>query len=48
MPALFQPDSFIGEGGNENRYKVHKKIGEGRFAEVYEVEDVFKDVVVSA
>ncbi len=44
MPApLYKKGDELGEGLHLNRWKVVKKIGEGQFAEVYEVVDAFKD-----
>ena len=44
MPApLYKKGDELGEGLHLNRWKVVKKIGEGQFAEVYEVVDAFKE-----
>ena len=44
MPApLYKKGDELGEGLHLNRWKVVRKIGEGQFAEVYEVVDAFKD-----
>ena len=44
MPTpLYKKGDELGEGLHLNRWKVVKKIGEGQFAEVYEVVDAFKD-----
>ncbi len=44
MPApLYKKGDELGEGLHLNRWKVVRKIGEGQFAEVYEVVDAFKE-----
>ena len=41
MP-LFKADQKFGEGLDMDRWLVVRKIGEGQFAEVYEVIDLFE------
>ncbi len=43
MPPLLKRDLRLGEGVNLLRWAVVKRIGDGGFAEVYEVTDTFKD-----
>jgi hypothetical protein len=43
MPPLLKRDVKLGEGVNLQRWAVVKRIGDGGFAEVYEVTDTFKD-----
>lgn len=43
MPPLLRKEEKLGEGVNLQRWSVVKKIGDGGFAEVYEVADAFKD-----
>ncbi len=43
MPPLLRKDVKLGEGVNLQRWAVVKRIGDGGFAEVYEVLDTFKD-----
>ncbi len=38
-PALFQKGSRLGSSEDEQRWVVARKLGEGQFAEVYEVKD---------
>ena len=40
MP-LYQKGSKLGTGPDQNRWLVTRKLGEGQFAEVYEVRDTF-------
>lgn len=40
MP-LFKAEQKFGEGLHMDRWGVIRKIGEGQFAEVYEVKDLF-------
>ena len=42
-PPLLRKDVKLGEGVNLQRWAVVKRIGDGGFAEVYEVLDTFKD-----
>ena len=39
MPALLRKDEKLGEGVDVERWAVVRKIGDGGFAEVYEVRD---------
>lgn len=39
-PPLFQKGARIGEGFDGERWQVIRKLGEGQFAEVYEVRDM--------
>lgn len=40
---LLKKDDRLGEGVNLQRWAVEQKIGDGGFAEVYEVRDCFRD-----
>jgi serine/threonine protein kinase len=42
MPQLLKKDDRLGEGVNLQRWIVLRKIGDGGFAEVYEVKDSFQ------
>ena len=42
-PPLFKRGDELGEGLSLNRWKIIRKVGEGQFAEVYEVADALKD-----
>jgi hypothetical protein len=37
MPPLLKRNDTLGEGLNLERWRITRKIGEGQFAEVYEV-----------
>ena len=43
MPALLRKDERLGEGVDVERWAVVRKIGDGGFAEVYEVRDTLSD-----
>ena len=43
MPPLFKRGDELGEGLSLNRWKLIRKVGEGQFAEVYEVADALRD-----
>ena len=40
-PPLLRKDAAVGEGGSQGRWAVVRKVGDGGFAEVYEVKDTF-------